>query len=370
MKKLIFDVECYKNYMLVMLRDIESRKVQYVEMHNDILSGTITGKRELFSYISGKTIIGFNSMNYDIPMITAFMRGYNNRQLKKLSDYIVTTGEPHWKTTRKFNLRPINLDHIDIKEPTPGVMVSLKIYGGRLNAPKLQDLPIEPDAVISDRDAEDLRTYCVNDLDTTEILYKAIVGEIELRENIREEYGTEDLRSKGGAQVATAVLARSLEKAGARASKRTKPVTPFKYIPPKWVKFDDPVLNEVLKNMTNATFKVKSSGHIELPNELKKSYSFNGLKFQPSIGGLHSKEKRFTFTPNENQIYEEADCQSFYPKLIIEEGYTPSHLDKGKFLKTYKGLLDGRVADKTRMYEIKKEIAELERQINESEAKS
>ena len=36
-----------------------------------------------------------------------------------------------------------HFDHIDIM-PLPIGQASLKIYGGRLHAPKLQDLPIEP----------------------------------------------------------------------------------------------------------------------------------------------------------------------------------------------------------------------------------
>jgi hypothetical protein len=55
------------------------------------------------------------------------------------------------------------MKHFDIQEPAPAVMISLKLYGGRLHSKKLQDLPIDPHATLTKDQTEILRKYCVND---------------------------------------------------------------------------------------------------------------------------------------------------------------------------------------------------------------
>ena len=94
--------------------------------------------------------IGFNSRNYDIPIIVAAASGLNNADLKKLSDQIILEDKPGWSLGYSI---PDRWDHIDIIELAIG-QSSLKIYGGRLGAPKMQDLPIEPDATITPEQRE------------------------------------------------------------------------------------------------------------------------------------------------------------------------------------------------------------------------
>ena len=73
-----------------------------------------------------------------------------------------------------------------------------------------RSLPIEPDALIAPAQRELLRQYCVNDLDTTEALYRALEKQVELRAKMGEQYGM-DLRSKSDAQIAEKVITSELE---------------------------------------------------------------------------------------------------------------------------------------------------------------
>ena len=82
---------------------------------------------------------------------------------------------------------------------------SLKIYGGRLHAPKMQDLPIEPNALIFPEQRETLRLYCHNDLQVTRILYEELKPQIALREQMSKQYNI-DLRSKSDAQIAENII--------------------------------------------------------------------------------------------------------------------------------------------------------------------
>src|SRR5699024_6014574 len=90
---------------------------------------------------------------------------------------------------------PTGYKHFDISEPAPGVRVSLKLYGGRMNSHTLQDLPIEPGTILTSQQMADIAEYCINDLDTTIELYNSIKNQIALRVKMSEKYG-QDLLSK------------------------------------------------------------------------------------------------------------------------------------------------------------------------------
>ena len=339
MDKVFFDIELYKNYLLIMFNHDD--RILYYERHDNNASGDFSNLRQLKEYLKTITLVGFNSDHYDMVILAAVLKGYDHNQLKKLSDHIIINQSPSWLTYKKFNLRQVHFDHIDIKEPAPGVMTSLKIYGGRANAPKLQDLPIEPDAIIDEFDAQELRTYCVNDLDTTEILYKSIEKQIQLREQLTEKYGV-DLRSKSDAQIAEAIIRQYLDDKGVSVTKRKTKVKPFKYRVPDWVKFELPEFNEMLERVKSCTFAVNAKGSVVMPKELNKAVNFYGANYKFGIGGLHSQEKNQVIIPDENQNFGEYDIASMYPSIIIEQELYPLHLGR-EFLEVYSAIKDERL---------------------------
>lgn len=339
-KKIVFDCEVYLNYTLIMFKNPESGKVVMFESFND--SGI--DRRRLASFMSRHTFVGFNSLNYDNLIVRAVIGGYNNAQVKRISDHIITTGDPHWMVERKFELPRITFDNIDIKEPAPGVGVGLKLYGGRMFTKKLQDLPIEPGSVIKESDLPLMRRYCENDLGLTAELLAAISKQMELRETVSEKYGI-DLRSKSDAQMAEAIIKQYLEKEGVRVAKRQTKVKPFKYRVPEWVEFKTETMQAALERVKACTFTVSDAGKPMMPKELDGYIEFHGGKYKFGIGGLHSNEKRQVVIPAEDEDYSEEDVGSLYPTIILEQGCYPEHLGPA-FLKVYQSIYDERMAAK------------------------
>ena len=162
---IILDCETYTNYFLVSMLDTTTNKTIDFELYDN---HPIDSKK-LAAILRQHTTIGFNSLNYDLPVIVAALRGDTNAQIKQLSDDIINAPKV-WPVLKKHKINiPQGFDHIDIIELPIG-QASLKIYGGRLHAPKLQDLPIEPSAIITPEQRETLRLYCHNDLQVTRIL--------------------------------------------------------------------------------------------------------------------------------------------------------------------------------------------------------
>lgn len=337
----ILDVECYVDYFLISFMCNETERFREFEM----FEGKELDKQSVMKIMRNNLTISFNGLGYDLAMITAALKGYTNKQLKLLSDKIITSGKPSWLVCKEQNLFvPRDWDHIDLINVAPGA-ASLKIYGGRLHSKKLQDLPIEPDANITSKQREELRLYCRNDLYTTQDLFKDLEKQIKLRVDMGANYGI-DLRSKSDAQIAEAVLRHELESIGVNVRKNPiKAGTQFKYKTPKFIEFKTDKLNSVLKSVQDSVFVVSDSGQVKLPKELNKAIDFAGAKYKFGIGGLHSQEKSQVIVCGEDELLYEADFASYYPFIILGEKFYPEHLGEG-FLTTYGDIVNRRIAAK------------------------
>ena len=337
---LVLDIETYKNYFLVMVQRPDGKRASW-EMFNDNRPDT----SKLRQLLKTQTIVTFNGNSYDLPMLSGFLSGLNNAQLKTLSDYLIFTDGARWRYRDKFNIDPLEFDHIDLIEVAPG-MASLKIYGGRLHAPKMQDLPIEPDAIITAEQTAPLRLYCGNDLETTRLLLDQLTPQIKLRQQMSTDYG-QDLRSKSDAQIAEAVINDALKKQKVKAVKTViKPGTSYRYKIPAFVAFSTPPLLELLSDIKAAKFTVKDNGQIQMPATLhNRKIKIGGSVYKMGIGGLHSCEKRQTVIRPEGGCLIDRDVASYYPAIILGQGLYPKHLTP-KFLDVYRSLVERRLAAK------------------------
>jgi hypothetical protein len=209
----------------------------------------------------------------------------------------------------------------------------------------MQDLPIEPDAMISPEQRDLLRTYCLNDLETTELLFDALRKEIKLRADMSKQYRV-DLRSKGGAQVAKAVLQSELQSQGVSIKKpRGRVGDRFKYVDPGFIRFESAILQEAFERVKQATFVVGENGQVKMPEELNKAIEFGGAKYKFGIGGLHSQEKKQAVICDEEHILAERDVASMYPNIILGQGMYPKSLGP-TFLQVYQNIVDRRLKAK------------------------
>ena len=247
----IFDTECTSDYWLIYFKSVETGRKKYFEFFD----GHPLDRAGLIKIMRHHTLVGFNSLSYDIPMLKAALRqGMTNVMLKKINDAIINRRLKPWVVEREFNLPEIPwLDHIDLIEPAPSVQVGLKLYGGRLHSKRLQDLPFDPSGTIFGDDAppgmrETTIRYCENDLDVTLDLYRHIEPQINLRCDIGQQYGV-DVRSKSDAQIAEAIIRAELERI--RGDRVYKPEWPhgllFQYQTPSFITFKTQQMRDALR---------------------------------------------------------------------------------------------------------------------------
>ena len=343
--KLLLDCECYLNYFSVGIENVDTYKKLYFEIHNDDFTNFNMAKVK--NLVLNHTIIGFNLEGYDNPMLKACFAGYSNAQLKQLSDNIVSSNNlKGWQVDKKFGLPRINIDYIDLMCISPG-FGSLKLRGGRLHSKKLQDLPIEPSAIITSCRAEKLKDYCINgDLELTRDLYEKLIPEIELREVMSKQYKT-NLKTKSDAQIAEAVFKLALTSSGVDVHRTAiESGAEFTYKVPSFVTFKSDEFKDALEKVKRAVFVVNEKGSVLLPKEIASPIQFDGAKYKMGMGGLHSCEKKQSIVAGPNQTLVDKDVVSYYPSIILNQGLYPQHLTP-EFNNVYRAIVEKRIAAKT-----------------------
>ena len=342
MKTVVLYVECYQNYFMVGVRNIETGRVRAFERFNDVLFDW----QDLARIVGNCRLVTFNGNNYDLPMVFLALSGASNAMLKKASDQIILRNLKSWQFEKQYGLRYPKINHIDLIEVAPG-QASLKIYGGRVHTALMQDLPIEPDAFIGDVEREQLVKYNANDLNATVDLYNKLLPQIELREKMSDEYGI-DLRSKSDAQIAEAVLKLKIEElTGVKPVRPEVPAgTKFRYQVPEFISYRTQPLREVLNMVRRSDFVVSDTGGIEMPDELANAkVAIGNSVYRMGIGGLHSSEETVCHLADDETVIKDVDATSFYPSIILNQGLYPKHLGRA-FLKVYKEIVDRRISAK------------------------
>lgn len=338
MATVALDIETYKDYFLAMFKSAENGKTWAFEM----FPGKKLDATAIKGVLKRNRIITFNGNSFDLPLLNAALTGADCAQIKRYCDQIIVEGLAHWHLGLEA---PAGVDHIDLIEVAPG-KAGLKMYGGRMHCPTMQDLPISPSASIDPLQRSLLKTYCENDLDLTIMLFNRLKDQIALREQMTKEYG-EDLRSKSDAQIAEAVIKNKIrEMTGKTIGKaRIPPGTKFKYKAPPFIMFRTPKLNDVLTQIVGMEFVLDKNGRPQCPPLEDFAIKIGTSTYRMGIGGLHSSESKAVHYADENTHLIDRDVASYYPSIILNCGLYPKHIGE-KFLDVYGDIVARRLAAK------------------------
>jgi hypothetical protein len=359
----VFDIECYRNYFSISFKNIVTGKVREFEF----FSGHPLDRAAIIRILRQYRLVSFNGNNYDIPMLNlAMMDSTTNSRLKDMSDRIIVGQKKPWEVRDLYGYEEIAIiDHIDMIEVMPS-QAGLKEYGGKMHSRKIQDLPIDPAALIKNSQRPVMLEYCQNDLQTTIDARIKFDKQIILRTEMSKEYKT-DLRSKSDAQIAEAVIKAEIERIKGEKVYRpdVKPNYTFQYMAPEWIEFDSPELQTALETINAAWFTLKKktdrndeseafnvgdirikSLTVAIPKEIK------GLKltigksiYRVGNGGLHSSESTVFYETDDEYELHDRDVASYYPSIILNEGYYPAHLGRD-FLTVYQRIYTRRMKAK------------------------
>jgi len=337
------DLECYRNYFLFKARRADTGQTVSIEMYD----GQPLDTERIRNILDRYELVTFNGRDFDVPLLYCALKGYNCSKLKDICNDIIGNRLKSWDVERKYAVKiPRNLKHIDLIEVAPGTG-SLKIYGGRIHSPKMQDLPIEHEAILTREQMGIINVYCGNDLEVTGLLLEELTPQLELRRAMSEKYG-EDMMSKSDAQIAEAIIKTQMyELTGIVPTKPSSQIgKKFKFKTPDWVKYQSQMMRDVLKVVEETEFVVAPSGKVLLPKVLENLVIKLGVgKYTLRMGGLHSSEKHQTVFADDETLVIDRDVTSYYPFIILNNGLYPEGLGP-EFLTIYGKIIFDRVAAK------------------------
>ena len=289
------------------------------------------------------TWVGFNSWKFDLPLIAAWINGYDPVYIKMMANRIINENLMPWQAYEMTGMGGLEVDHIDLMETAPGVMVSLKTYAGRMHYPTMVDLPFHHDRDLTDEECSVLEQYCLNDLGVTEALWRRLKDDLALRVDLGKRYDL-DLRSKSGAQVAEAVLKKEV---GLGRSTGYKP--PFvDYKAPPIIQTDNPELQSIIYWIMSIRFRIDNLGSPVMPEFLEEPITLNGGIYKMGIGGLHSQhDQKCHFVSDDKWQIMDVDVASYYPSIMLKCGLVPDIAGKGeRFIQVYEDLFHERIEAK------------------------
>lgn len=340
---LIFDTESYPNYFLAAFKNVATGKVIRLEA-----SDTKSFNPRFLSWIlHNYTVIGFNSYDFDIPLIWAAYAYPNAKDIKEITNAIIFGGMSRYDLVRKFGFIIFPTKHVDLMEVCP-LRGSLKLYAARLHAKRIQDLPFDPNEDLSADEMEIVADYCINgDLIGTGVVLTNLKEQLGLRAELGVEYRC-DLMSNSDPQVAEAIVAAELEKfTGIKPTrpKEDKDVIKFKYQVPAFVSFKTPQLQAMLQTVAASEYEAYN-GIINMPKAIQELKIMIGrTRYKMGNGGLHSMEKVVGYKANDEFSFFDRDVASYYPKIILNLRLFPKRLGEA-FLTVYNALFETRLAAK------------------------
>ena len=345
----ICDTECYPNYWLCkFLLPANGAFYEFEQYEGKPLD--IAG---MLYMLRNYTIVTFNGINYDLPVISLAAAGASCARLKEANDLIIMGGLKWWEIRRQYGIELLQFDHIDLMEAAPSKGTSLKLYAGRLHAPKMQDLPYTPSDSLTLPQMREVALYCGNDLQNTYLLYCGIKDRLDLRQAMGESYGL-DLRSKSDAQMAEAVFKHKL---GQNVQRPHWPHgTMFKYEPPAFISFASLQLRELLAQVRESYFTISDANQVDnefdcygekiktgviMPDVLRGAQIVIGqTAYKIGIGGIHSRESNEYYDDSDGELMD-ADVTGYYPSLILLLGLFPEHLGP-EFLVIFREFVEDR----------------------------
>jgi hypothetical protein len=272
---LYFDIECYPHDSFVVFMD---------ENENFKLFHDKNRFEGLSDFIKGHTLIGFNNLFYDNPMLESMLDGWTAAQLKEKNDMII--GGQKFKSRNRFKSLDV-WQQIDPSKP------SLKKIEGNLGVRIFESsIPFDHPYPLTKEEYKDCVEYCKWDVKMTKKIYEMRKKSyFEPKESLVEMVGYgESYNTTTLSAIALMGKKKSARWSDIRLSKNWSDLSLLELAPPEAVE---------LWNSGKDKGKVVIN---EFDNKIEWGY-----------GGLHSvntKEKEF-------KNVKLLDVTSLYPSIII-----------------------------------------------------
>lgn len=336
----VYDLETLCNLITGCFKDFETGKRKAFVIHssrNDF--------EELYKFLCALQkhryyLVGFNNVEFDGQIIHFIMANYNvlrtlsgdrlARTLYAKAQQVLTMPEKErWLNNvpeQKLSHTQIDLykqKHYDGKAKR----TSLKWLEFTMRMPNIEEMPIPHDKEVTADQIEGILSYNWNDVDATLEFFKRNMFETDLRFKLSEQFKL-PLLNASEPRMAREILAKLLAEDSQKDVKalkdgRTwrKEVHLGKCILPI-VKFQGNEFNGLITKLKQSTINPE----ISTTEVFNYSMRYKGIDIEYGVGGVHGTSGAGIYTSDDEYVIKTVDVVSFYPRMIINYGFTPNHL--------------------------------------------
>ena len=358
----VYDVESFPNLFTCTLLNTNSNKIGVYEISNR--------KNDLGKIVStflnkGIIFCGYNNKYYDDPIINYIILNQQillqkpvwdvTKDIKTLSNEIIESGDKFdsWSTYKHAHCFP-SFDLLRMMF-SKKLRCGLKELQVTMQYPNVQEYDGDFNRNVQDSEIDNIISYNINDVNSTNQLLLLNQKNIDLRIGIHNEYGINAMSMDGvgiGNEILKTKYLQATNKKWSEVKDLRSPcniVDLNEIILPK-ISFE----TEILQNLLNEIKTLR----INLNKKWNKQFYFHDSLISMGLGGLHNLSEPEIIIPNDDECLLDADAASLYPSLLINYEFYPQHLGK-EFLNIYKQIKDERIEAKHNGNKIKNETLKL-----------
>ncbi len=324
---IVYDLEVFPGWFEAGFELPSGEIRQYVITDTD--TSHIEPLRTFLEWVSASDheLVGFNSRAYDDLVLSELLKRPVPATAYATSVAIIVHGAKPWAYTNTIN-------SIDLMPLLPG-RIGLKRVGVCLGHSKLQELPIAYDTKPTAEEQDILLGYNVNDLQITRKLLNELQSELNLRAGMSQQYDI-DLRSKGGPQIAEAILGQAVERLvgitqrqlNDRAHAIIASDPRVWVVQPAWWKQLDASRFPSVSKIIDIGNPIFSTPIPIADGRLAKGFMdqtvFIGDRYYTlGVGGLHSVDGPGCWKPDSDEFLCDIDIASMYPSTMILNNLSP-----------------------------------------------
>jgi len=325
----------------------EPIKISFVisRVRNDIVA--------LYSYLerciaNKEWHIGYNSIVFDSQITQyillqkeAFIKGdpelVANMIYLKAQEILERSNNGEWPEFSEKKLKIKNIDLYKVHHwDGAAKRSSLKWIEYSIDWFNIQEMPIHHAKMIETIDqVNEIVSYCFNDTGATKSIFGLSTEQLRLRKFLTEEYNV-DLFNASEPRISREVFAILLsENLGIDKYELKSMRTYREYIPVEplilpYIKFILPEFKETHEAFKKLIINAKNTKGV-----FKHTMHHKGSKTDFGLGGLHGTNRPGEYEAKDGMIIITSDVKSFYPNLIINNGWAPAHLPKEAFCDLY-----------------------------------